>query len=559
MMAATIPSGLYSTNSAQSCQYLSHHSKAKVVVIEAKDQLKKYKLIHSQLPDLKAIVVWGEFNHRQKEEFTIPVYSWDEFMNIGTAAHVPDQDIHSRIHYLQPGHCATLIYTSGTTGPPKGAMLSHDNIAWTCRVFANNFVEDGVFPGRVVSYLPLSHIAAQMIDIQYPLYSGACTYFAQHDCLKGSLTNTLKEIQPTVFFAVPRVWEKMQEKLQEIAQKTTGLKKSISTWAKSRASWHCNYAQYDSPCKGALPWGYHIANHLVLSKIKEALGFTHCLAFYTAAAPIARDTLEYFASLDIPVLELFGQTECTGPHCSSKLAAWKIGACGRPLPGTRTKIESESGELRFSGRHVFLGYIYMPEQTAAHFDSEGYFKSGDIASIDHDNDPDIPSPSGFISITGRIKDLIITAGGENIPPLLIEEHINKYIPVISNCVVLGDRRKYLSVIMTLKTIIDTETGLSTGQLHPHVLQICENLNSSSQTIHEFMNDEIMMNYIQKQMEIVNHEATSRAQRIQRWKILPIEFSEQNGELTPTLKIKRNVVIQKYSEVIESMYLDKERL
>jgi long-chain-fatty-acid--CoA ligase ACSBG len=553
MMAAAIPSGLYSTNSSQSCQYLSHHSKAKIVVIEAKDQLKKYKLIHSQLPDLKAIVVWGEFDHRKKDDFSIPVYSWDEFMALGTAAHVPDEDIHSRIHYSQPGHCATLIYTSGTTGPPKGAMLSHDNIAWTCRVFANNFVEGGVFPGRVVSYLPLSHIAAQMIDIQYPLYSGTCTYFAQPDCLKGSLTNTLKEIQPTVFFAVPRVWEKMQEKLQEIAQKTTGVKKTISTWAKSRATWHCNYAQYDSSARGAVPWGYHLANYLVLSKIKEALGFNQCLAFYTAAAPIARDTLEYFASLDIPVLELFGQTECTGPHCSSKLSAWKIGTCGRPLPGTVTKIDSQTGELRFCGRHVFLGYIYMPEQTANHFDPEGYFKSGDIASIDHDDDVTITPPSGFISITGRIKDLIITAGGENIPPLLIEEHILKFIPIVSNCVVLGDRRKYLTVLLTLKTILNTETGLTTGQLHPQVISLCESLNSSVKTIDEFINDEIMSQYLEKQMMRVNQEATSRAQRIQRWKILPIEFSEQNGELTPTLKIKRNVVIEKYSEVIEAMY------
>lgn len=551
MMAATIPAGLYSTNSPQSCQYISMKSKAQVVVLDGHDQLKKYQAIHHQLPELKAIVVWGEFNLNSKSDFSIPVYSWEEFMSLGVG--VSNQEIHERIHYSQPGHCATLIFTSGTTGPPKGVMLSHDNIAWTCRVFANNFVEGGVFPGRVVSYLPLSHIAAQMIDIQYPLYSGTCTYFAQPDALKGSLTVTLKAVRPTLFFAVPRVWEKMQEKLLEIAQKTTGIKKTISTFAKSRGTWHCNYSQYDSPCKGSLPWGYHLADRLVLSKIKEALGFDQCLGYYTAAAPIARETLDYFASLDIPVLELFGQTESTGPHCSCKLSAWKIGSCGRPLPGTLTKIDAETGELRFKGRHVFMGYIYMPEETAKSFDSEGYFRSGDIATIDTDNDPTIPPPSGFIHITGRIKDLIITAGGENIPPILIEEHILKHISIVSNCLVIGDRRNFLTALLTIKTILDSETGVSTGELHPSVRHLCQELNSSAKTVQDLMNDPIMINYIQNQMNIVNHEATSRAQRIQKWKILPIDFSEQDGELTPTLKVKRNVVIQKYSDIIESMY------
>jgi long-chain-fatty-acid--CoA ligase ACSBG len=554
MMAATIPAGLYSTSSPQSCQYVSQHSKAQVVVLEGLEQLQKYKLIHS---DLKAIVVWGvdDLDIQTKADFTIPLYSWTEFLTLGSD--INDQAIQSRISYSQPGHCATLIFTSGTTGPPKGVMLSHDNLAWTCRVFANCIVEGGVFPGRVVSYLPLSHVAAQMIDIQYPLYSGACTYFAQPDALKGSLTSVLREVKPTVFFAVPRVWEKIQEKLMELSRGTTGVKKCISSWAKSCGTSRCQSHQHGSTSKGAVPWGYHLANHLVLSKIKEALGFSHCLGFYTAAAPISRETLEYFASLDIPVLELFGQSECTGPHSSSKLAAWKIGSCGRPLPGTRTKIHPGSGELRYCGRHIFLGYLYMQQQTEDTFDEEGYLKSGDIATIDDDDDPSLPSPAGFIHITGRIKDLIITAGGENIPPLLIEEHILKYIPIISNCVVIGDRRKYLTVLLTIKTHINSETSLPTDELHTSVIHLCESLQSSSKTLSEFLIDPIMKEYLTTQMKIVNHEAISRAQRIQKWKILSRDFTEQDGELTPTLKIKRNIVIEKYSAEIEAMYATSE--
>lgn len=576
MMAATIPAGLYSTNSPDSCQYVTSHSKAKVVILDGHDQLYKYKLIHSNLPDLKAIVVWGNFDQSTLESqgFNVPIFTWNEFLKLGLT--ISDESIQSRIHYLKPGHCATLIYTSGTTGPPKGVMLSYDNIAWTCRVFANNIVEGGVTTGRIVSYLPLSHIAAQMIDIQFPLYSGTCTYFAQPDALKGTLTVTLKEVQPTVFFAVPRVWEKIQEKLLEIAQKTTGIKKTISTWAKSRGTVHCNNIQYDSNNKGYLPWGYRLANYFILRKIKEALGFNCCLGYYTAAAPISRDTLDYFASLDIPILELFGQTECTGPHSSSKLNAWKIGYCGRSLPGTKTKIDHETGELRYTGRHIFMGYIYMPELTEQSFDSEGYLKSGDIATIDNDIDPNIPDSSGFIKITGRIKDLIITSGGENIPPLLIEEMIVQNIPIVSNCILIGDKRKFLTCLITIKLLINPETSEPIQQLtnndnndnsnnnvlpyllHPSVVSICqhETGNDNIKTLNQLINDNTIKTYIDNKIEYINNNlVTSRAHKIQKWSIIPSELSEKNNELTPTLKLKRNIIIQKYNYLIEQMYAE----
>ncbi len=256
-------------------------------------------------------------------------------------------------------------------------MLSNDNITWTCQIFATEYVVDGMKPGnRLVSYLPLSHIAAQMIDIHYGYYAGCAVYFAQPDALKGSLSATLKEVRPTAFFGVPRVWEKMEEKLRELGRQSTGIKKVLATWAKSVGLAHQQLAQFGRG--GGTPWGYTLARLLVLGPLRRALGFDRCKTFFTAAAPIAVETLHYFASLDIPVHELFGQSESTGPHTSSRYGQWLFGFCGRPLPGTYTRIDPLSGELTYRGRHIFMGYAAAEEETARCFTAEGYLRSGDV-------------------------------------------------------------------------------------------------------------------------------------------------------------------------------------
>ena len=334
MLVGSLPAGIYSTNNAEACHYISAHSKAQVLVVDGPTQLRKY-LTAAHLVDLKCVVVWGDaaaIDPALIAQCTVPVYSWSEFLCLGASVSMAVVD--ARIASVQPGHCASLIYTSGTTGPPKAVMLSNDNITWTCQIFATEYVVDGMLPGRVVSYLPLSHVAAQMIDIHYGYYSGTTVFFAQPDALKGSLSTTLKEVRPTVFFGVPRVWEKVEEKLKEMGQKTTGIKKIMSTWAKKLGFAHCQQAQFGAKDENGAPWCYHVARVLVLDKIKEALGLDKCRAYFTAAAPISVDTLQYFASLDIALYELFGQSESTGPHTSSKFGQWKFGYCGRPLPGT---------------------------------------------------------------------------------------------------------------------------------------------------------------------------------------------------------------------------------
>lgn len=550
ILAGCIAAGIYTSNISDSCLYVTSHSKAEVLVVEDNKQLLKYAGRGAETPDLKAIVVYGEaINPEMSSQFSVPLYTFEDFMELGNG--VSDSQVEDRQKKMQPGNCCTLIYTSGTTGPPKAVMISHDNVTWTAKNLIDNFLTDlNLGCERIVSYLPLSHIAGQMIDIHAPMFIGGCTYFAQPDALKGSLTATLKDVKPTLFFGVPRVWEKIQEKMAAMGRETTGLKKSLSTWAKGCGAERTRRAQFGED--GGVSFGYGCAHSLVLSKIKAALGLDQCKYHYTAAAPIAAETLEYFGSLDIHVMEVFGQSECTGPHTASRPGAWKIGSCGRPMPGTETMIAKGTDELCYRGRHIFMGYMYMPEKTAETIDSEGWLHSGDVAIFDENNTPGIPAPSGFMSITGRIKDLIITAGGENIPPTLIENEMKQAMLALSNCLVIGDRRKYLTMLISMKTEVDAD-GNPTDKLTGDSLFEGNRIGATATTMSEAATDPKWVNYFNEGMKQANKNTTSNAQIVQKWTMLPVDLSEKAGDLTPTLKIKRNVVNEKYAELAEKMY------
>lgn len=528
---------------------MSEHSKAEVVVLEGNKQLLKYAQIASRLPYLKAVVVWGEpINPSISEKVGKPVYSFEDFLALGSS--VSDADLETRMSNAKPGNCSTLIYTSGTTGHPKAVMISHDNCTWTTKTILDNYIPMN-HTDRCVSYLPLSHIAAQIVDLHVPMYLGCSVYFAQPDALKGSIAVTMAEVKPTYFFGVPRVWEKIQEKMVQVGRSTTGVMKMLSTWAKAMGAEHSRRAQFGNG--GGAPCGYSCANSLILSKIKEKLGLGECRVCFTAAAPISVDTLNYFASLDIPVYEVFGQSECTGPHTVSCPGEWKIGYCGRPMPGTRTMIAEGTNELCYYGRHIFMGYMYMPDMTAATIDDNGFLHSGDVADFDDNNRSDVPAPSGFMKITGRIKELIITAGGENIPPVLIENEMKAAMVALSNCVVIGDRRKFLTMLVSLKSEVNHETGEPSSKLAADALFVGKQIGSSATTVDEAMKDPLWAKYITDGMKKANANTTSNAQVVQKWVMLPVDLSEKAGDLTPTLKLKRSVVNAKYSQLIESMY------
>lgn len=549
LMAGCIGAGIYSTNGPEACYYIIKHSHAEILALENNKQLAKF--VNLSLPCLKAIVIWEEHaNPALAAAVGKPVYHWQDFLTLGND--VTDVVLDARCEAIQPGHCASLIYTSGTTGPPKSVMISHDNITWTAANMVESYT-DLDHHGRIVSYLPLSHIAGQLIDIYLVMKGAACSYFAQPDALKGTLTVTMKDVHPTFFFGVPRVWEKIQEKMVSLGRQSSGIKAYLSSLAKAFGAEKSRLAQFGQP--GGVPWGYGCANSLVLSKVKEALGLDKCSACFTGAAPIPIETLMYFASLDIPVYEVFGQSECTGPHTVCAAKAWKLGTCGRPMHGTITKI-GENEELCYTGRHVFMGYMYMPKETAEAIDDQGYLHSGDVGEFDENHEfPQQSGLSSFMKVTGRIKELLITTGGENIPPVLIEKEMKAAMPAVSNVIVIGDNCKYLTMMVSLKVTVDLDTGMPTDQLAPDTLYEGEKVGATVTTYSEAKTDAIWRAYVDKGMKAGNLHATSTAQIVQKWIWLPIDFTEKNGELTPTLKLKRKVVTEHYKGLIDGMYAE----
>jgi long-chain-fatty-acid--CoA ligase ACSBG len=349
--------------------------------------------------------------------------------------------------------------------------------------------------------------------------------------------------------------------MQEVAKTTTGVTKTLSTWAKGQTAAHWDSMEYGVASSDPFGWDslnsvvntpmYYLAKTL-LRQVHLKLGLDRCIGFFVSAAPIEVKILKYFASIDIPILELFGQSECCGPHSVNRYDAFKIGTVGRPMHGTETKIDKETGELCYRGRHIFAGYMGMPETTEETIDSEGWLHSGDVVKIDDDHDPKVPEPSGFISITGRIKELIITAGGENVPPVLIEEQLKLAMPALSNVMVVGDKRKFLAVLLCLHVEIDDD-GVPTNKLTGAALEAGKEIGSSATTTDEARDDPKWTELFDAGVKAANDMATSRAQNVGKWSLLSTDFTEKGGELTPTLKLKRFVTVDKYAAVIDAVY------
>uniref|UniRef100_W5LB37 Long-chain-fatty-acid--CoA ligase ACSBG2 n=1 Tax=Astyanax mexicanus TaxID=7994 RepID=W5LB37_ASTMX len=539
--------GIYTTNSPEACQYVAENCQANILVVENHKQLQKILQIQDKLPHLKAIIQYKDALKEKRPN----LYTWEEFLELGR--NEPDTKLNDIIDSQKPNQCCTLIYTSGTTGQPKGVMLSHDNLTWTAFATARNVNLDYADQSQeeVISYLPLSHIAAQMIDIWITMQVGGATYFAQPDALKGSLANTLREVRPTAFMGVPRVWEKMQEKMKSIGAKSSTVRRKVASWAKD-VGLHTNLSKMEqqngSMARASL--NYRLAKRLVFRKVRKALGLDRCRLCFTGAAPITKETLEFFLSLDLPVYELYGMSESTGPHTISLPNAFRLTSCGKVIPGCQTKLFSPdaegNGEICFWGRHVFMGYLNMTEKTAEALDADGWLHSGDLGKHDKDD---------FLFITGRIKELIITAGGENIPPVPIEDAVKEVVPLISNAMLIGDKRKFLSMLLTIKSEVNAETGAPEDELTPEAVEFCRKLGSNATRVSEVAGgrDHLVQAAIQEGINKVNKKATSNAQRIQKFTVLEQDFSITGGELGPTMKLKRPVVMKMYKEQIENFY------
>lgn len=520
-------------------------SRANIVVVDDPKQMDKIREIKDKLPHLKAVVQtlppYAQYANKDDG-----FWQWSELEELNTDD--IDAEYLRRSASISANDCCCLVYTSGTIGKPKGVMLSHDNFTWDAYSFTVHL--DNLQMGKevIVSYLPLSHVAAQIVDIFTVMSIAGCVCFADKDAMKGSLIKTLAEVRPTHFLAVPRIYEKLQEKMVQTAAQAGALKRMIGAWAKNVTLDHHLNRMAGRPSNSVQ---YKLAQKFFLTKVKQALGLDRTKNFVTGAAPLSNETKKFFLSLDIPIIEAFGMSETTGGHTMSSIEQPTFETIGRHLPGVQTKIIDAGldgiGEICIRGRHVFMGYINDAEKTAEAIDDDGWLRTGDVGYIDRD---------GYIFITGRIKELIITAGGENIPPVLIENNVKNQCPGISNAFLVGDKRKFLTMLVTLRTKMNDE-GAPLDDLAPETIQWLDGIELRRyKKLSEILAsgpDKKVMQAIQEAIDRANKKSISNAQKIQKFAILPHDFSIPTGEFGPTMKVKRNVVSDKYNEIIEKLY------
>jgi len=508
MGAGGAPAGIYTTCSPVEVRYIVAHAEAPVILVENEDQWRKVLAERANMPRLKHVVTMKGCPAIADDM----VMTWEEFLAKGDG--VETQAYLDRVESLKPDALATLIYTSGTTGPPKGVMLSNKNLAWTSNVAID--ITTISAKDCALSYLPLSHIAEQMFTLHIPITTGARVYFAESI---EAVPENLKEVQPSIFFGVPRIWEKFHAGISAKLKDATGVKAKLVKWA-MKVGWEAN--QTPDGNKGLQ---YQLANKLIYSKLLPAIGMGNARVCVTGAAPIAREVLEFFASLDLVVLEVYGQSEDSGPTSFNTPTRYRFGSVGPALPGVEVKI-AEDGEIMVKGPNVFLGYYKDKEATDATL-SDGWLHSGDLGAFDRD---------GFLNITGRKKDIIITAGGKNITPKNLESGIKNH-PLVDEAVVIGDRRKYLSALVT----IDAEAGPAWAAAN----------GEDASALHKSAK---LRASIQAHIEEMNKEF-ARVEQIKKFTILKRNFTVEDGELTPTLKVKRAKVNDHFAEDIEAMYVE----
>ncbi len=514
MCAGGAPAGIYTTCSPEEVRYIVAHSEAPVVLVENEEQWKKIDVERANMPKLRHVVTMKGAPKIADDL----VMTWEELLAKGDE--VGDLKLDERIEALEPDGLATLIYTSGTTGPPKGVMLSHRNLAWTAGV-ARQLI-DSRDDDCVLSYLPLSHIAEQMFTIHGALTTGYAVYYAESI---EKVPDNLKEVQPTIFFGVPRIWEKFHAGIAAKLKEAKGVKKRLVEWAMGVGRRVTEDKARGREPSGALALQYKLADKLIFSKLKPAIGLGRARACVSGAAPISKEVLEFFASLDIVVLEVYGQSEDTGPTSFNRPDRFRLGSVGPAIPGVEVKI-AEDDEILVKGPNVFLGY-YKDQAATDDALKDGWLCSGDLGAFDKD---------GFLSITGRKKDIIITAGGKNITPKNIE-HALKNHELINEAVVIGDRRKYLTALVTLDPEASVEWARENGL--------------DGQALHD--SPELLAE-LQKAVDEANSHL-ARVEQIKKFKVLPRNFTIEDGELTPTLKVKRNVVNEHFASEIDSMYAE----
>jgi len=515
-----VSNGVYTTDSSAQVEYLCLDSKTKYFVVENEEQLDKILEVRDRVPDLRKIIVLDMEGLRDFSDDM--VISIDDLYEMGDKYHAEHPEFwEEAISKSESQELAILIYTSGTTGPPKGAMISHRNLMFQ---ISNLTPIVGFGPeDEQLSFLPLCHIAERAYSVFLPLFSGSVVNFVEGP---DTVPENIREVSPTIFFAVPRIWEKFYSAITLQLSDATGLQKLAYKLAIATG-----YEVAECKMDGRTPSSFlkakfWLGDYLVLRNIKRFLGLDRAHYLGSGAAPISPDLIKWYLALGLDMYEVYGQTENVGLATTNLAGQFKLGTVGPPTPNTEVSI-SDAGEILLRGPHVFMGYLNQPEKTAETV-VDGWLHTGDVGYIDNE---------GFVKITDRMKDIIITAGGKNITPSEIENQI-KFSPYVSDAVVIGDKRKYLTCLI----MIDQENVEKFAQDHDVPFTNFKSLCGTDEVV----------DLVWSEIEKVNKNF-AQVETIKKVRLIDEILTAEDDELTPTMKLKRSFVNKKYADLINTMY------
>ena len=522
LSAGGVSNGIYPTDAASQVHYLCEDSRTRVLFVEDEEQLDKALEVRARLPLLRKIVV---FDAKGLREFSDPdVIDLAALRELGRAhATVHAGELDARVAACRPDDLAILVYTSGTTGKPKGAMHSHRGLVYTARGY-NRIVAQDESDERMC-FLPLCHIAERMGGEYFSVYTGSKLNFVENP---ETVPENVREIAPTVFTAVPRIWEKFYSGVM-IALRESGKAQQLAyAWSIGVGMRIADRVLAGEPVGALLKLQFGLARLLALNNVRKLIGIHRARFCVTGAAPISPDLVKWYLALGVPMVEVWGMTETCGASTYTPADRIKPGMIGPACPFNEVKLDAATGELMVRGANVFMGYLNLPEKTAETIDAQGWLHTGDVGLVDAD---------GYYRITDRMKDIIITAGGKNITPSELENDL-KFSPYITDAVVVGDKRPYLTVIV----MIDQENVEKYAQDRDIPFSNYASLTLSAE----------VQQLIQGEVERVNKKF-ARVEQIKKFWLLDTQLGAEDDELTPTMKLKRKLVEKKYAARIEAMY------
>ena len=517
-----VSNGIYPTDAASQVHYLCEDSRTSVLFVEDDEQLDKALEVRAQLPGLRKIVVFDMEGLRGLAD--PDVISLAQLRALGREHLKTHPDAVTRaVAAVQPEDLAILVYTSGTTGKPKGAMHTHGGLTYAVRGYNTLIARDE--HDECMCFLPLCHIAERMGGEYFSLYSGAKLNFVENP---DTVPENVREIAPTVFTAVPRVWEKFYSGVTIALKESTRLQRAVYAWGIGVGQQIAARVLAGEPVPAGLKARFRVARWLALDNVRKLIGIHRARYLVTGAAPISPELVKWYLALGVPMLEVWGMTETCGASTGVRVDRIRPGSIGQATAFNDVRIDPDSGEIQVKGQNVFKGYLNQPEKTAETFTPDRWLRTGDVGTVDSE---------GFFRITDRMKDIIITAGGKNITPSELENEL-KFSPYVTDAVVIGDQKPYLVAVV----MVDQENVEKFAQDNDVPFSNYASLTRAPE----------VQALIQGVIDEVNRKF-ARVEQIKRFFLLDTQLTAEDEELTPTMKLKRKLVQTKYALQIEAMY------